>query len=135
MGCGCGQSGVQDILNARQEFLGLDPLAMLAADTGDNMARLKFIGPQQGSIPFGGPGRTPSGAVYWGGNNLTDLYKEVPMEDVQWLLNTGQWEVVVQRQAVDLQTPPVKIKLPTAKRKPGQDADPKSEQSTEPEPA
>lgn len=85
------------------------------------MARLKYIGDKQGSIPFGGPGRTPSGQVYMGGYNLTDQYKEVPMEDVQWLINTGQWEQVIQRQPVDLQTPPVKIKLPTSRRKAGSD--------------
>ncbi len=136
MGCNCGQNGIQELLNARQELLGIDPLEMLAAETGDTMARLKFVGDQQGSIPFGGLGRTPSGAVYMGGNNITDLYKEVPQEDVAWLLSTGKWEQVVTRQAVDLQTPPVKIKLPTAaKRKPGQDADPKLEQPADADPA
>jgi len=127
MGCNCGASaGIDEILQARQAFLGGESIPdMLATQIGDGMARLKFIGAQQGSIPFGGLGRTPSGAVYMGGNNMTDQYKEVPAEDVQWLLNTGQWEAVIQRAPVDLNTPPVKIKLPKATRKPGQDVDPK----------
>ena len=89
------------------------------------MARLMFTGEQTGGIPFGGPGRTPSGAVYYGGNNLSNKYLEVPAEDVQWLLNTGLFEVVVQRQAVNLDVPAPKVmKLPTpVKRKAGTDVD------------
>lgn len=135
MGCGCGQNNLQEIIELRQALLGDSIPEQLAVDSGDTMARLKFVGPQQGSIPFGGPGRTPSGAVYLGGNNLTDQYKEVPLEDVAWLLSTGAWEQVLQRQPVALDTPPVKIKLPTKARKPGQDADPKSEQPAEPDAA
>lgn len=123
MGCGCNQNGIEDILAARRLVQGEEVAADLAAELGDGMARMAYIGDKQGAVPFGGLGRTPSGAVYWGANTLSQKYAEVPGEDVQWLLNTGQWEVVATRQPVDLQVPPTKVKLPTAKRKPGTDVD------------
>lgn len=119
MGCGCNQNSIEDILSARRTVLGEEALT----EIGDGMARLKYIGDKQGAVPFGGLGRTPSGAVYWGANSISHQYVEAPAEDVGWLVSTGQWEPVATRQPVDLQVPPAKVKLPTVKRKPGTDVD------------
>lgn len=89
------------------------------------MVKLVFVGPQIGSIPFGGLGITPSGAVYYGGNNSSDKYKLVPDEDVEWLLRTGAWERVQEKVQYDLSTPPARVKLgiPSKQRKAGSDVD------------
>lgn len=56
--------------------------------------RLVFIGINTGSIPYGGPGVTPSGRVYRGADNIFDKYVNADPRDVPWLLGLGVWKVV-----------------------------------------
>jgi hypothetical protein len=67
--------------------------------SGPGVVRLEFVGPQRGAQSFGGPGRTPSGRSYLGGNNTFDKYKDVDPRDVDWLEGTLLWK------RVKLQTP------------------------------
>lgn len=121
MAC-CNGSGIDVLLEAKR-LLDLGP--SILGDTGENMVKLMFIGPQLGSVAFGGLGITPSGGIYFGGNNSSGKYIMVPEEDVQWLLNTGAWEKVADKVAYNLETPPAKVKLaaPKATRKAGSDVD------------
>ena len=121
MAC-CNGSGLDALLEAKRLLdLGSDILG----EPGDNMVKLQFVGPQTGSIPFGGLGIMPSGAIYYGGNNSSDKYKLVADEDVDWLLRTGAWERVQEKVQYDLSVPPTRVKLAAPKqgRKAGTDVD------------
>lgn len=62
-----------------------------ASDSG--MIRMRFIGENAGAIPFGGPGVTPSGLHYHGGNNSFDRFINADPRDVEWLKNSGYFIV------------------------------------------
>lgn len=113
MSC-CNGSGIDALLEAKRI---LEQGPSILGETGVGMVKLVFVGPQIGSIPFGGLGITPSGAVYYGGNNSSDKYKMVPEEDVEWLLRTGAWERVVEKVEYSLSVPAAKVKLAPPKAK------------------
>lgn len=71
---------------------GIQEAVLQASDAGQ--VRMKFIGDAYGASTFGAPGITPSGQSYRGGNNPFDKFINADPRDVEWLRNSGFWEVV-----------------------------------------
>lgn len=68
-----------------QEFM------LQATDAGS--VRMRFTGESFGAATYGGPGVTPSGTSYRGGANPFDKFINADPRDVDWLRNSGFWEV------------------------------------------
>lgn len=96
MGSCCGGNG--NAVMAAKQAAGMSSQAemnpMQLASPGPDQARLQYVGDRVGATTYGGPGITPSGARYRGGNNAMDRFVNADPRDVQWLENTGVWKKV-----------------------------------------
>lgn len=105
-GC-CGGNG--DALIKVKEALGdSESVAALtlAPDLQDGMARMEYIGPETGPTTFFGKNRQ-----YRGANNAHDRYADVDPVDVDRLVGSGRWRLVVRARP----TPePVQVDVITA---------------------
>lgn len=59
------------------------------------LVRMQYVGPQVGGTTWGGPGRTPSGRSYVGGNNVHDRFVDVLASDATWLKSFPEWKEVL----------------------------------------
>lgn len=82
----------------------------LAADLPPGDARMEFIGEQQGAVTFFGS----EGRQYRGGNNAFERYANVNTKDVERLLLTGKWRLVVRAAPQPAPTPIAEILAPQA---------------------
>lgn len=105
MGSCCGGNG--NAVLAAKQAAGLMSQAelnpMQLASPGPEQVRLQYIGDRMGAVTYGGPGITPSGTRYRGGNNAMDRFINADPKDVAWLENTGVWKKIAAPPA----TPPV----------------------------
>lgn len=96
MGSCCGGNG--NAVMAAKMAAGLMAQAemnpMQLASPGPEQSRLQYIGDRVGATTYGGPGITPSGARYRGGNNAMDRFVNADPRDVPWLENTGVWKKI-----------------------------------------
>ena len=60
------------------------------------VVRMAYVGDQRGSVTYGGPGATPSGQRYRGGQNPLDRFINADPRDVAWLEGLGIWRRVIQ---------------------------------------
>lgn len=82
----------------------------LAADLPDGVARMEFVGEQLGAVTFHGGG----GRQYRGGNNSFERYANVHRDDVDRLVSTGKWRLVVRPRPTPAPTPIEEIMAPQA---------------------
>lgn len=105
MGSCCGGNG--NAVMAAKQAAGMSAQAemnpMQMASPGPDQSRVQYVGDRVGATTYGGPGITPSGQRYRGGNNAMDRFVNADPRDVQWLENTGVWKKVAAPPA----TPPV----------------------------
>lgn len=85
---------------------------MQAFDPNLGEVRMAFIGTNTGSIPYGGPGVTPSGRTYRGANNIFDKYVNADPRDVAWLQGLGVWQIVANISAPLPSVPALKVEDP-----------------------
>jgi hypothetical protein len=69
---------------------------------------MEFIGEQQGAITFFGS----AGREYKGGNNPHDRYANVDAADVEKLLSTGKWRLVIRPRPAPAPTPVAEVLAP-----------------------
>jgi len=113
-GC-CGGNG-NDVLAAKAALGFFDAPAvegLMQPELGPTMVRVEFIGEQRGSMSFGGPGITPSGKVYRGGNNPFDKYADAHPDDVVWLENSMRWKRVNLTAPVPVTSLPLETEITT----------------------
>ena len=105
MGSCCGGNG--NAVLAAKQAAGMSTQAemnpMQMPSPGPDQARLQYVGDRVGATTYGGPGITPSGGRYRGGNNAMDRFVNADPRDVAWLENTGVWKKINPPAA----TPPV----------------------------
>lgn len=109
-GC-CGGNG-DALLSAKRALGEAEQVQSLtaAADLPDGMARMQFVGDQVGAITFFGS----SGREYRGGNNSIERYANVAAGDVERLLSTGKWRLVIRPKPVPAPVPVAEVLTPAA---------------------
>jgi hypothetical protein len=81
----------------------------IAGDLPDGQARMEFVGDQIGAVTYFGS----DGRQYRGGNNPHDRYANIHRDDVDRLLSTGKWKLVVRPRPQPAPTPVATIVTPT----------------------
>lgn len=96
MGSCCGGNG--NAVLAAKQAAGMSAQAemnpMQTVSPGPDQVRIQYVGDRVGATTYGGPGLTPSGQRYRGGNNAMDRFLNADPRDVAWLENTGVWKKV-----------------------------------------
>lgn len=96
MGGCCGGNGGAVLAAKQAAGLSVPPQApledLMQPAQQASVARMEYIGDKVGAISYGGPGITPTGARYRGGNNPMDRYVNADPKDAPWLEGTGVWK-------------------------------------------
>lgn len=99
MGSCCGGNG--DSVIAAKIAAGYLPALPEEPPVGNfapEVIRIQFIGAATASQTYGGPGIVPSGRRYRGANNPLERNVDADPRDVDWLVNSGDWQKVAARQ-------------------------------------
>ena len=91
-GC-CGGNGTE-VMAAKAALGLLPPSEEPGRSVMSDRIRVEYTGDKRGSVPYGGPGHTPSGRIYRGGDNVFDKYHDADPADIEWLEHTGFWRRV-----------------------------------------